>query len=79
MLTGPLPTPGVAFAVRNMRASAGVMISASHNPFHDNGIKIFDQDGNKLPDQIELELENMVLNPDNSLSIWRKNGTSGEA
>ena len=40
------------------------MISASHNPFHDNGIKIFDQDGNKLPDQIELELENMVLNPD---------------
>lgn len=64
VLTGPLPTPGVAFAVRNMRASAGVMISASHNPFHDNGIKIFDQDGNKLPDQIELELESMVLNPD---------------
>ena len=63
VLTGPLPTPGVAFAVRNMRASAGVMISASHNPFHDNGIKIFDQNGNKLPDSVELELEEMVLNP----------------
>ena len=63
ILTGPLPTPGVAFAVKNMRANAGVMISASHNPFFDNGIKIFDQDGNKLPDKIELELEKMVLDP----------------
>ena len=63
ILTGPLPTPGVAFAVKNMRANAGVMISASHNPFIDNGIKIFDHNGNKLPDETELELEKMVLDP----------------
>lgn len=63
ILTGPLPTPGVAFAVKNMRANAGVMISASHNPFYDNGIKLFDQDGNKLPDSIEIELEKMILDP----------------
>ena len=63
ILTGPLPTPGVAFAVQNMRANAGVMISASHNPFFDNGIKIFDQSGNKLPDNVEIELEKMVLDP----------------
>jgi phosphoglucosamine mutase len=64
ILTGPLPTPGVAFAVTNMRANAGVMISASHNPYYDNGIKIFDQKGKKLPDKVELELEKMVLNPE---------------
>ena len=63
ILTGPLPTPGVAFAAKNMRANAGVMISASHNPFFDNGIKIFDHNGNKLPDETELELEKMVLDP----------------
>ena len=62
ILTGPLPTPGVAFATKSMRASAGVMISASHNNFSDNGIKIFDAQGHKLPDQVELELEKMVLN-----------------
>ncbi|MBT3981850.1 MAG: phosphoglucosamine mutase [Bacteriovoracaceae bacterium] len=61
ILTGPLPTPGVAFVVQSMRADAGVMISASHNPFHDNGIKIFDNEGNKLPDAVELELEKMTL------------------
>jgi phosphoglucosamine mutase len=63
IFTGPLPTPGVAFVTRSMRADAGVMISASHNAFGDNGIKIFDRFGNKLPDQIELELEKMVFNP----------------
>jgi len=63
ILTGPLPTPGVAFVTQSMRADAGVMISASHNSFEDNGIKIFDRTGHKLPDEIELELENMVLNP----------------
>lgn len=62
ILTGPLPTPGVAFVTQSMRADAGVMISASHNAFHDNGIKIFDRTGHKLPDAVELELENMVLN-----------------
>ena len=63
ILTGPLPTPGVAFVTQSLRADAGVMISASHNSFEDNGIKIFDRTGHKLPDDIELELENMVLNP----------------
>jgi phosphoglucosamine mutase len=63
ILTGPLPTPGVAFVTQSMRADAGVMISASHNAFEDNGIKIFDRTGHKLPDDIELELEKMVLNP----------------
>jgi phosphoglucosamine mutase len=64
ILTGPLPTPGVAFVTHNMRADAGVMISASHNHFQDNGIKIFDGKGNKLPDSVEIELEKLVLNPE---------------
>lgn len=63
ILTGPLPTPGVAFVTQSMRADAGVMISASHNSFEDNGIKIFDRTGHKLPDEIELELEKMLLEP----------------
>lgn len=63
ILTGPLPTPGVAFVTQSMRADAGVMISASHNSFEDNGIKIFDRTGHKLPDEIELELEKMILDP----------------
>jgi phosphoglucosamine mutase len=61
--TGPLPTPGVSFVTKSMRADAGVMISASHNSFEDNGIKIFDSNGDKLPDHIELELEKMIENP----------------
>ncbi len=63
ILTGPLPTPGVAHVANSMRADAGVVISASHNNYADNGIKIFDGHGHKLPDEVELELENMVLNP----------------
>jgi phosphoglucosamine mutase len=63
ILTGPLPTPGVAFVTQSMRADAGVMISASHNSYEDNGIKIFDRTGHKLPDDIEVELEKMVLDP----------------
>jgi phosphoglucosamine mutase len=64
ILTGPLPTPGVAFVTQSMRACAGVMISASHNGFADNGIKIFDSTGHKLPDDVEMILERMVLDPD---------------
>jgi phosphoglucosamine mutase len=64
ILTGPLPTPGIAFVTYSMRADAGVMISASHNHFQDNGIKIFDGKGFKLPDSVELELESLVLNSD---------------
>jgi phosphoglucosamine mutase len=57
LLVGPLPTPGVSYLTRSMRADAGVMISASHNPFEDNGIKIFGADGFKLPDEMESEIE----------------------
>jgi phosphoglucosamine mutase len=64
IFTGPLPTPGVAFVATSMRADAGIMISASHNSFEDNGIKIFDRNGYKLPDEVELELESLILNPD---------------
>ncbi|HSQ11396.1 MAG TPA: hypothetical protein VLM90_00175, partial [Candidatus Deferrimicrobium sp.] len=52
LLVGPLPTPGVAFLTRSMRADAGVVISASHNPYQDNGIKFFSWDGFKLPDKV---------------------------
>jgi phosphoglucosamine mutase len=61
MLTGPLPTPGIAFITGSMRADAGVVISASHNPYQDNGIKFFSRDGFKLPDQTELRIESLVL------------------
>ena len=61
MLLGPLPTPAVAMLTRSMRADLGVMISASHNPFHDNGIKLFGPDGYKLSDEIEAEIESRVL------------------
>ena len=54
---GPLPTPGIAYLTRGMRACAGIVISASHNPYCDNGIKIFSADGYKLPDAIEMQLE----------------------
>ncbi len=59
-LTGPLPTPGIAFIASSMRCDAGVVISASHNPFEDNGIKVFARDGYKLPDHVELEIETMM-------------------
>ena len=61
MLVGPLPTPGIAFITHSMRADAGVVVSASHNPYQDNGIKIFGHDGFKLPDAVELELEARIL------------------
>ncbi|MEN9902291.1 MAG: phosphoglucosamine mutase [Pseudomonadota bacterium] len=56
-LTGPLPTPGIAYLTRALRLQAGVVISASHNPFHDNGIKFFSADGKKLPDDVEHAIE----------------------
>ncbi|MEO8603463.1 MAG: phosphoglucosamine mutase [bacterium] len=61
LLVGPMPTPGIAFLTRSMRADAGVVISASHNPFQDNGIKFFGCSGFKLPDEIEREVEELVL------------------
>src|SRR5690349_15414844 len=57
MLAGPLPTPAVAYLTRALRLSAGVVISASRNPFHDNGIKFFSATGNKLPDETESAIE----------------------
>lgn len=60
LLVGPLPTPAIAFLVQNMRADAGIVISASHNPYFDNGIKIFDHEGYKLPDEVENEIEAIV-------------------
>jgi phosphoglucosamine mutase len=57
---GPLPTPGIAYLTRGMRACAGIVISASHNPYDDNGIKVFNHDGYKLPDQDEAELERII-------------------
>ncbi len=57
LMVGPMPTPGVAFLTRALRLSAGVMISASHNPFGDNGIKFFSGDGKKLPDTVEYAIE----------------------
>ena len=62
-LVGPLPTPAIAFLTRNMRADFGVVISASHNPYDDNGIKFFDGRGFKLADEVEDAIAAMVLNP----------------
>ncbi len=61
LLLGPIPTPAVAFITQSMRADAGLVISASHNPYQDNGIKIFGRTGYKLPDDIEAEIEGLVL------------------
>lgn len=66
---GPMPTPGVGYLVRTMRASAGIVISASHNAFQDNGIKIFGPDGFKIPDEIEREIEELVANEDLSKKL----------
>ncbi len=60
ILVGPMPTPAVAMLTRSLRADLGVMISASHNPFQDNGIKLFGPDGYKLSDEVELEIENRI-------------------
>ena len=62
-LLGPLPTPAIAFLAQNTRAQAGIVISASHNPFHDNGIKFFSGEGKKLPDMLELAIERELERP----------------
>ena len=61
LLIGPLPTPGVAYITRSLRADAGIVLSASHNPYEDNGIKFFRHDGYKLDDEIEAKIENLVF------------------
>ncbi|HOK10331.1 MAG TPA: phosphoglucosamine mutase [Candidatus Hydrogenedens sp.] len=60
LLTGPLPTPGVSYIMRSLRCDGAIMISASHNPYYDNGIKIFGPDGYKIPDEIEDEIERLI-------------------
>ena len=60
IFVGPMPTPAVAMLTRSLRADLGVMISASHNPFHDNGIKLFGPDGYKLSDETEEQIESMI-------------------
>ncbi len=72
MLVGPMPTPAVAFLTRSLRADLGVMISASHNPYHDNGIKLFGPDGFKLSDAIEDEIEALM-------AATPTNGSAGSA
>jgi len=59
-LLGPMPTPAIAYLTRTFHAQAGIVISASHNPYHDNGIKFFSSEGSKLPDAVELEIEQQI-------------------
>ena len=66
-LLGPMPTPAVAMLTRSLRADLGVMISASHNAYHDNGIKLFNPDGYKLSDEFELEIESLIDAPSSEL------------
>ncbi|MBW2092311.1 MAG: phosphoglucosamine mutase, partial [Deltaproteobacteria bacterium] len=72
ILAGILPTPGIAFLARNNEADAGIVISASHNQFQDNGIKIFSHDGFKLPDEVEAKIENLIFS--NELDYLRPKG-----
>jgi len=64
LLIGPLPTPGVAYITRSLRADAGIVLSASHNPYEDNGIKFFRHDGYKLDDDVEKQIEDLVFSGD---------------
>src|SRR5690606_20980752 len=63
LLAGPVPTPAVAYLARTLRLTAGVVISASHNPYFDNGIKFFSGNGMKLPDEVETEIESVLAEP----------------
>ena len=63
LLTGPMPTPGIAYLTQTFHARAGIVISASHNPYYDNGIKFFSDTGQKLPDEVELAIENELDKP----------------
>ncbi len=75
LLVGPLPTPGIAYLARRMEADLGVVISASHNPYYDNGIKFFDREGSKLSDEIEAAIEARLVEP----AITRDSGALGRA
>jgi len=73
---GPMPTPAVAFLTEDMRCDGGIMISASHNPFYDNGIKFFDAEGNKLDEEIERKIEKKYFDNDFSFKIGKDIGKS---
>ena len=75
LLTGPLPTPAIAFLTRKLGADFGIVISASHNPYYDNGIKIFDRDGAKLSDEIEEAIEEQLDSP----AVTRSSRALGQA
>ena len=77
-LIGPIPTPGIAMLVRSMRCELGIMISASHNPYYDNGIKLFDSLGRKFPDEIEEEIEN-IIDDENLLENYKIESSIGRA
>ncbi len=62
-LLGPMPTPAIAYLTRTLRAAAGIVISASHNPYYDNGVKFFSAEGKKLPDEVEIEIEKQLEQP----------------
>jgi phosphoglucosamine mutase len=62
-LLGPMPTPGIAYLTRTLHACAGIVVSASHNPYYDNGIKFFSRDGQKLPDAVEMHIEELLDQP----------------
>jgi len=74
LLVGPLPTPGVSYIMRSLRADAAIMISASHNPFEDNGIKLFGRDGFKIADEAEDEIERLVTAKANEIDDIRPTG-----
>ena len=77
-MLGPMPTPAIAYLTRAFRAAAGIVISASHNPVEDNGIKFFAADGYKLPDEVELEIEALMDQPlvTNGSSVWVRHAVS---
>src|SRR5882757_1779123 len=77
MLLGPMPTPAVGMLTRSMRADLGVMISASHNPYEDNGIKLFGPDGFKLSDEVEKQIEKLIA--DEKFEALAKPGKLGRA
>jgi phosphoglucosamine mutase len=77
-LIGPIPTPGIAMLTRSMRCDLGIMISASHNPYYDNGIKLFDANGIKFPDDVEKEIES-VIDESNLMKFLMLDGDIGRA
>lgn len=79
MILGPLPTPAVAYLIRAMRAQGGVMISASHNPYQDNGLKVFGPDGFKLADSLEAELERLMMSEEEVTAVRPRHDSLGRA